>query len=127
MILLKTRRRRIMQRDHMSRPLRDVKLARLRLRKQRTGHCLRTARRIAAYGVETEDVVAVTRDDKHRRRRQQSFSQPGPYAQQLAHPDDILIIDIHVENHPVEINLVEPITITDINTSPEIVLAAGCG
>lgn len=77
MILLKTRRRRIMQTDHMPRPHRDKILAPLRLGEQRASLRLRTVRPGPARRVQAEDVVAVPRDDVHGRRRLGSGFQPG--------------------------------------------------
>ena len=68
MILLKARLRRIMQMNHMPCPVRNKILTNLDLREQATSLRLRTACAITARCRPTENVIAVARDDIHRRR-----------------------------------------------------------
>ena len=91
-----------MQTDHMPRAHGDEILTGLRLGEQSTSLRLRTARPVTAGRGQAEDVVAVARDDVHRRRRRGRFFQAAVDAQQLAQPHDVFVVVVLFEDALVE-------------------------
>ena len=117
MILLKALLRRIVQTNHVPRPHRDKIIARARLREQRTSLRLRACRPVAARRREAKHVVAVARDDVHRRRGRGGFLQAAADGQQLAQADDVLVGEIELEDA----------FVVGARFAPEVGAAAGHG
>ena len=117
MILLKRLRCRIVQADHMARPDRDEIVARRSLGVQRTSLSLWRRGAGAASGCQTENVVAVARDDINRCGRCRRLFQSAADGEQFSEADDIFLGEIALEDA----------LVVGTRFAPEVAAAAGHG
>lgn len=117
MVPLKTLLRRIVQTDHMPRTHRDEILTSLRFWKQLTSLCLRTSGPVPTRGGETEDIVAIARNDVNGSRGLGCLLESGVDAQELAQADDVFVVVVHFEDT----------VVVGAGFAPEVSAAAGGG